>query len=83
MAKTIIGVMGPGENASPDENEMAFELGRAIAQHGWIVLTGGRSFGIMDAAMRGAHELDGLTIGVLPNDNANNASDHADIKIMT
>jgi uncharacterized protein (TIGR00725 family) len=83
MAKTIIGIMGPGEGATPDENEMAFELGRAVANNGWVVLTGGRSFGIMDAAMRGAHEVDGLTIGILPNDNAANASDHADIKIMT
>ena len=32
--KTIIGVMGPGENASPDENEMAYELGRAIEKKG-------------------------------------------------
>lgn len=75
--------MGPGENATPEENEMAFELGKAIAQKGWIVLTGGRSFGIMDAAMRGAREADGLTIGVLPTDNTTNASEHADIKIIT
>jgi uncharacterized protein (TIGR00725 family) len=83
MAKTIIGIMGPGENASPEENEMAFELGRAVAANGWVVLTGGRSFGIMDAAMRGAHDNNGLTIGILPNDNSANSSDHADIKIMT
>ncbi len=83
MAKTIIGIMGPGENATPEENEIAFELGKAVAEKGWIVLTGGRSFGVMDAAMRGAHEGDGLTIGILPNDNSTNASDHADIKIMT
>jgi uncharacterized protein (TIGR00725 family) len=83
MAKTIIGIMGPGENATPDENEIAFELGKAVAERGWIVLTGGRGFGVMDAAMRGAHEANGLTIGILPNDNATNASDHADIKIMT
>jgi uncharacterized protein (TIGR00725 family) len=82
-SKTIVGIMGPGENATPEENEMAFELGRAIAKQGWIVLTGGRSFGIMDAAMKGAHEEDGLTIGILPNDNDVNASDNADIKIMT
>lgn len=75
--------MGPGENASPEENEIAFELGKAVAEKGWIVLTGGRSFGVMDAAMRGAHEGNGLTIGILPNDNSANASDHADIKIMT
>ena len=83
MSRTIIGIMGPGENATPDENEMAFDLGKAVAENGWIVLTGGRSFGVMDAAMRGAHEVDGLTVGVLPNDNMANASDHADIKIMT
>ncbi len=82
-ARTIIGIMGPGENATPDDNELAFELGKAIAQQGWIVLTGGRSFGVMDAAMKGAKEVDGLTIGVLPNDNAVNSSDHADIKIIT
>ena len=82
-AKTIIGIMGPGENATPDDNEVAFDLGKAIAEQGWIVLTGGRSFGVMEAAMKGAKEADGLTIGVLPNDNAVNASDHADIKILT
>lgn len=75
--------MGPGENATPDENEMAFELGKAIAEQGWVVLTGGRSFGIMEAAMRGAHEANGLTIGILPNDTTLNSSNHADIKILT
>ncbi len=83
MVKTIVGVMGPGENASPEENEMAFELGKAIAEQGWVVLTGGRSFGIMEAAMKGAHEVNGLTIGILPNDNVLNSSYHADIKILT
>lgn len=83
MAKPIIGIMGPGENARPEENEMAFALGKAIAQEGWIVLTGGRSFGIMEAAMKGAHEADGLTIGVLPTESAMNSSEDADIKIIT
>ena len=83
MAKPIVGIMGPGENARPEENEMAFALGKAVAQEGWIVLTGGRSFGIMEAAMKGAHEANGLTIGVLPTENAMNSSEDADIKIIT
>lgn len=83
MSKTIIGVMGPGENATPDDNEMAYELGKAIAQSGWITLTGGRSFGVMDAALKGATEVGGLTIGILPGDNDKNSSDHAQIKIVT
>jgi uncharacterized protein (TIGR00725 family) len=82
-ARTIIGVMGPGENASPDENEMAYELGKEIAKQGWITLTGGRSFGIMDAALKGASEAGGLTIGILPGDNDSNSSEHAQIKIVT
>lgn len=83
MGKPVVGIMGPGENARPEENEMAFALGKAIAQQGWIVLTGGRSFGIMEAAMKGAHEANGLTIGVLPTEDSLNASEDADIKILT
>lgn len=78
-----MGIMGPGEGATPEDNELAFDLGKAVAEKGWVVLTGGRSFGVMDAAMKGARESNGLTIGVLPNDNGVNASDHAEIKILT
>lgn len=81
--KIIVGVMGPGENATPDDNEIAFELGRAIAKEGWVVLTGGRSFGVMDAVMKGAKDRGGLTIGILPDSNEQNASENADIRIVT
>ena len=83
MSRVIIGVMGPGENATPDENEIAYDLGRAIAKAGWITLTGGRSFGVMDASMRGACEEGGLTIGILPGDSEKNSSENAQIKIIT
>jgi uncharacterized protein (TIGR00725 family) len=82
-SRFIIGVMGPGENATPDENELAFNLGSAIAKQGWITLTGGRAFGVMDAAMKGATEEGGLTIGVLPGDSEKGSSPHAGIKIIT
>lgn len=75
--------MGPGENASPEDNVMAFELGRAIAKEGWVVLTGGRSFGVMDAVMKGARDANGLTIGILPDANEQNASENAQIRIVT
>jgi uncharacterized protein (TIGR00725 family) len=75
--------MGPGESARPEENEMAFAMGKAVAQQGWIVLTGGRSFGIMESAMKGAKEANGLTIGVLPTDTTADSSDNADIRIVT
>jgi len=75
--------MGPGENATPEENELAYDLGKAIANEGWIVLTGGRSFGVMDASLKGATEVGGLTIGVLPGDSDQNSSENAQIKIVT
>jgi uncharacterized protein (TIGR00725 family) len=83
MSKIIIGVMGPGENATPEENELAYDLGKAIASEGWITLTGGRSFGVMDASLKGATEVGGLTIGVLPGDSDQNSSENAQIKIVT
>lgn len=79
----IIGVMGPGENATPEQNELAFEMGSAIAKEGWITLTGGRAFGVMDAALRGAAEEGGTTIGVLPGVDSTGCSPHASIKIVT
>src|SRR5687767_36004 len=82
-SKIIIGLMGPGENASPEENEVAYELGTAIAKQGWVLLTGGRSFGVMDAAMKGATDHNGLTIGVLPGDSQTGSSKYAQIKILT
>jgi len=75
--------MGPGENATPEENELAYDLGKAIASEGWIVLTGGRSFGVMDASLKGATEVGGLTIGILPGDSDQNSSENAQIKIIT
>jgi len=83
LSKIVIGVMGPGENASPEENELAYELGAAIAKQGWVLLTGGREFGVMDAAMKGSTDNKGVTIGVLPGDTTKGASNYAQIKIVT
>ncbi len=75
--------MGPGENATPEENELAYALGAAIAKQDWVLLTGGRSFGVMEAAMKGATDNQGLTIGVLPGDTVAGLSSFAQIKILT
>jgi uncharacterized protein (TIGR00725 family) len=82
-SKFIIGVIGPGENATPDDNRTAYEIGWAIAEQGWATLTGGRSFGVMDAALKGASENKGSTLGVLSAANSKGSSMHADIKIVT
>jgi uncharacterized protein (TIGR00725 family) len=82
-SKVIIGLMGPGESATPEQNEMAYELGAAIAREGWVLLTGGREFGVMEAAMKGASDNKGLTIGILPGETPQGASEYAHLKILT
>ena len=54
-----------------------------IAQRGWVLLTGGRNAGVMDAACRGAKSASGLTIGILPADSTAAMSAAVDIPILT
>ncbi|WP_071516528.1 TIGR00725 family protein [Geitlerinema sp. PCC 9228] len=83
MRKTVIGVMGPGNGATTDNLESAYELGKYIAQEGWILLTGGRNVGVMDAASRGAKEANGIAIGILPDESEGGVSEAVDIAIFT
>ncbi len=82
MRKIIIGVMGPG-NASPIEEQNAYDLGSLIAQNNWVLLTGGRNMGVMQAASRGAKAASGLTVGILPTADANGLADTVDLAIFT
>lgn len=83
MPKPIIGVMGPGGGARQEDKDLAFELGRQIAQNDWILLTGGRDIGVMHAALHGAKSVGGLTVGVLPSSNLTGVSEFVDVPIRT
>lgn len=83
MSKTVIGIMGPGNSASAKELQLATELGKLIANEGWVLLTGGRNVGVMDAASKGARQAGGITIGILPFEDKSGASNHLDIAICT
>ena len=80
---TIIGVMGPGEEATSDDLKNAYLLGKFIAKQDWVLLTGGRNAGVMHSASKGAKENNGLTIGILPGDNYSSLSEYVDIPIVT
>jgi uncharacterized protein (TIGR00725 family) len=75
--------MGPGLGAKPDDISCAYDLGRLAAQSGWVVLTGGRDMGVMEAASQGAKSAGGLTIGIVPDHNLGDLSDFVDIAIAT
>lgn len=66
VRRPVIGVMGAGE-PSAASLAAALELGKLLAERGWIVLTGGRPEGVMAAASAGAKQVRGsLTVGILP-----------------
>ncbi len=66
--KTMIGVMGSVAGFHPDASEMSYQLGRAIAQHDCIIVTGACP-GLPYDAVRGAKDADGMTVGVSPGHN--------------
>ena len=62
MPKPIIGIMGPG-NAPQEIMQLAQQVGEAIAKQKWVLLTGGRSMGVMDAAHHQTDLLGGQSLG--------------------
>ena len=80
--RAVVGVMGGG---TADERvlEMAEELGRLIAERGWVLLNGGRDAGVMAASAKGADEAGGLVVGVLPGADRTGATPHLGVAIVT
>jgi uncharacterized protein (TIGR00725 family) len=62
--------------------DLAFELGRGIAERDAVLICGGLT-GVMEHAARGAQAAGGLTIGLLPGDDADDASEFIDVAIAT
>ena len=83
MRRFVVGVMGAGEGAREEDVQTAFLLGELIAREGWVVLSGGRNVGIMEAVNRGAKTVAGsLTLGILPTAQAD-VSNFVDLVITT
>lgn len=80
--KIIIGVMG-GSVTDDATFESAQQLGRMIAEEGWVLLNGGRDAGVMRASAQGAHDAGGLVVGVLPDESSGLVAPGVDIPIHT
>lgn len=80
--RTIIGVMG-GAIADERVTRDAYEIGRLVAEHGFVLLNGGRNAGVMAASASGAHDAGGLVVGILPTETSVGAAPHVDIAIPT
>lgn len=77
----IIGVIG-GEQAAPEEEQLAYEVGLEIGRRGHVLVCGGRG-GVMREACRGAREAGGHTIGILPGEDASEANEYVEFPIVT
>jgi uncharacterized protein (TIGR00725 family) len=67
---------------TPDHEKMAYETGNEIAKSGTVLITGGLG-GVMKAASHGAHDADGLVVGIIPQNDASFANEYCDIVIPT
>ena len=74
-------VVGPGE-ASVEELRLAHAVGKALAEAGAVVVTGGLG-GVMAAACEGASDAGGTTIGILPGTERTDANQWVTIAIAT
>lgn len=79
--KMRIGVMGAAE-CSREIYSLAEQVGELIAQHGAILICGGRG-GVMEAAAKGVKSVGGITVGILPDEDDLWANPFIDIPIVT
>lgn len=79
--RRAIAVVGPSD-ADDALRETAYAVGKLLAQRGAVVMTGGLG-GVMAAASQGAHDADGLVIGLLPTSEPADANEFVDVAIPT
>lgn len=79
--KITIAVVGARE-LSPQEEQLAYSVGKIIAGLGAVLVCGGL-MGVMQAAARGAKQAGGLTIGILPGIDKADANPYIDVAIPT
>ena len=77
----IVAVIG-GNFCTKEIAEIAYQVGKRIAQRKHILICGGLA-GVMEAACRGAKDGGGLTIGILPGKDKAEANRFVDIPIVT
>lgn len=74
-------VIGGGE-AGDKVLALAREVGREIARAGCVLICGGLG-GVMEASAKGAKEIGGLTLAILPGTSKDEANPYMDIRVVT
>ncbi len=86
MKKLQIGVIGYNSGGSLQIKkttlDLAYEVGRVIAKKNAILISGGLG-GVMEYSCKGAKDHGGLTIGIIPYEDSNQANKYCDAVIST
>lgn len=77
----MIGVIGAG-SCSRETYELARRVGAGIARMGATLVCGGLG-GVMEGACRGAHEVGGQAVGILPGPDRAQANPYVTIPVVT
>lgn len=82
MSVPYIAVCGPGDDPGAGVLAAAEEVGALLAEAGAVVVTGGLG-GVMEAACRGARSRNGVTVGLLPGADRDQANGWVKIALPT
>lgn len=83
IRKRQILVIGNNTNGcTPKHEKIAYDIGSAIAKSDSVLINGGLG-GVMEASSHGAHDANGLTVGIIPQDDASFANEFCDVVIPT
>ena len=81
MKTSLVSVVG-GAQCTSQEAYWAEDTGRRLALAGVGVVCGGKG-GVMEAACRGAWQAGGLTVGLLPGEQAGEGNDYLTVELPT
>ena len=83
MKRLQIAVIGYNSDKSNEiTNKIAYEVGTEIAKANAVLLSGGLG-GVMENACKGAKDQGGLTVGIIPQEEAQFANKFCDVVIAT
>jgi len=80
-SKPRVAVIG-GNNPDQESLKMAYRVGQLLAEKGAILVCGGLG-GVMEEAARGHRESGGISLGILPGRDPEEANKYIDIPIAT
>ena len=76
----ILVIENNDNGCTPELEKLAYDMGSKIAKSNSVLITGGLG-GVMRAACHGAHDADGITVGIIPQNDFSLANEFCDIVI--